>query len=212
MTIRVLLVDDHPAVRRGLRELLASYSDLQVVGEAGDGAAALQAAASLQPDVIVLDILLPGPDGVDIAQRLRFEVPDAKVVILTAFGNEEYVRGALRAGARAYLLKTTSDQTVVETIRQVHDGRRLLSPELMDDVLRQFETLAQRETLLESGLSDQEFRMLQMIAAGAANEEIRRELYWSERTVKRKIEEICVKLGAKNRTQAAVEALRRGLI
>jgi two-component system response regulator DevR len=211
-TIRILIVDDHPMVRRGLRSLLSSYQDIEVVGEAEDGAAALQAAADLSPDVILLDIWMPGPGGVEVAYQLRHQAPVAKIVILTAFDNDEYVLGALRAGAYAYLLKSTSDETVVEAIRLVHQGKRLLSPALMDKVLRQFQALATTHARHESGLSEQELRVLELIAQGATNREISEETYWSERTVKRKIEGITAKLEARNRAQAVAEAIKRGLI
>jgi two-component system response regulator DevR len=211
-TIRVLIVDDHPMVRRGLRSLLSSYQDIEVVGEAEDGVAALRAAADLSPEVILLDIRLPGPDGVEVAYQLGHQAPEAKIIILTAFDSDEYVLGALRAGACAYLLKSTSDETVVEAIRLVHQGKRLLSPSLVDKVLRQFQTFATTHARHQSGLSEQELRVLELIAQGATNKEISEEMYWSERTVKRRIEEITAKLEARNRAQAVAAAIKRGLI
>jgi DNA-binding NarL/FixJ family response regulator len=210
--IRVLVVDDHPRVRRGLRSLLSTCRDIEVVGEAEDGAGALQAAVDLSPDVILLDIRLPGPDGVELAYQLRQRAPQAKVIILTAYDHDEYVSGALRAGVYAYLLKSTSDETLVEAVRSVHQGKRLLSPALMDRVLREFETLAKAEARHESGLSDQELRVLQLVARGLTTGEIGEEMYWSTRTVKRKIAEIKDQLGARSRAQAVAEAIRRGLI
>jgi DNA-binding NarL/FixJ family response regulator len=210
--IRVLIVDDHPTVRRGLKSLLSAYPDIIVSGEAGDGASALRAAMDIAPEVILLDIQLPGLDGVEVAHQLRHVVPDAKVIALTAFENEEYVTKAMRAGAYAYLLKSTSDETVVEAIRQVHQGKRLLSPALMDKVLRQFQTLAQTSARYEAGLSEEDVRVLGLVAPCATNEEIAQETHWSERTVKRAIEDIMNKLGARNRAQAAAEAIRRGLV
>ncbi len=209
--IRVLIVDDHPMVRRGLKSLLSSYPDIVVVGEAGDGASALQA-AGLSPEVILLDIQLPGLDGVEVARQLRRVIPAAKIIALTAYENEEYVLKAMRAGAYAYLLKSTSDETVIEAIRLVHQGKRILSPTLMDGVLRQFQTLAQTQARYESGLSEEDVRVLALIAQGATNEEIASETHWSERTVKREIEQIMSKLGARNRAQAAAEAIKRGLV
>lgn len=211
-TIRVLIVDDHPMVRRGLRSLLSSYQDIEIVGEAEDGAATLQAAVDLSPEVILLDIRLPGPDGIELAYQLRHRAPEAKVIILTAFDCDEYVFGALRAGAHAYLLKNTSDTTVVETIRLVHQGKRLLSPALMDKVLQQFETLARAHARHESGLSAEDLRTLKLIAQGATNAEIAEEMYWSERTVRRNVGEIMAKLGAKNRAEAVAQAIKKGLI
>jgi len=210
--IRVLIVDDHPMVRRGLRSLLSSYPDIKVVGEAEDGTAALQAATELAPHVILLDIQMFGVDGIEIASRILRNAPQVKIIILTAYDNEEYILGAFRAGAYAYLLKNSSDETVVETIRLVQQGRRLLSPSLMDQVLRQFHVLAQAHASREHKLSQDEVLVLARIANGATNEEIAGEIHWSERTVKRKIEEITAKLGARNRAQAVAIAIKEGLI
>jgi DNA-binding NarL/FixJ family response regulator len=210
--IRVLIVDDHPVLRRGLRSLLSSYQDIQVVGEAEDGAAALQAATALSPDVILLDVQLPGPDGAEVAYQLRRQVPEAKIIILTAFDNDEYVVDALRAGVHAYLLKNTSDETVVDAVRQVHQGVHLLSPALMETVLGQFGTLAQAHARYQSGLSEEELGMLELIARGATTKEIGAHMHWSERTVKRKVEEAIARLGAKNRAEAVAQAIKSGLI
>lgn len=210
--IRVLIVDDHPMVRRGLISLLSAHSDIQVVGEAEDGPSALRAAIELTPEIILLDIQLPGLDGVEIAKLLRRAVPEAKIIALTAYDNEEYVFNAMRVGVYAYLLKRTSDETVVEAVRMVHAGKRLLSPALMDQVLRQFQTLAQTQAAHDAGLTEPETQVLSMVAQGATNEEIARTTHWSERTVKREIEEIMLKLGARNRAQAVAEGIRRGLI
>jgi two-component system, NarL family, response regulator DevR len=210
--IRVLIIDDHPMVRRGLRNLLSSQQDIQVVGEAGDGAAALQAAIEFQPNIILLDIQLPGPGGVEIAHQLHRQAPDAKVIILSAFDHDQHVYGALRAGAYAYLLKSTSDETLIETIRQVMQGKRLLSPELMDGVLRHFHTLANVHAQQQANLSREEIQALELVAEGLTNEEIAGKMFWSERTVNRKLEEIMQKLDVRNRVQAVAEAIKRGLI
>ncbi len=210
--IRVLIVDDHPMVRRGLRNFLSSASDILVVGEAEDGATALRAATDLSPNVVLLDIRLTGPDGVAVAAQLRKSAPQVKIIILTAYDNDDYIQGALRAGAYAYLLKSSSGETVVEAIRQVHQGKRLLSPGLMDRVLEQFQDLAQIKVKSQSGLLEEEIKVLALIAQGATNEEIARAMYWGERTVRRKVDEIIVKLGVKNRAQAVAEAIKKGLI
>ncbi len=210
--IRVLIVDDHPMVRRGLRSLLSSYPDIKVVGETEDGTAALQAATELYPHVILLDIQMIGVDGIEIASRILRNAPQVKIIILTAYDNEEYILGAFRAGVYAYLLKNSSDETVVETIRLVQQGKRLLSPSLMDQVLRQLHLLAEAHASREHKLSQDEVHVLARIANGATNEEIASEIHWSERTVKRKIEEITIKLGARNRAQAVAIAIKEGLI
>ncbi len=210
--IRVLIVDDHPMVRRGLRSLLSSYPDICVVGEAGDGKEALRATSTLVPHVVLLDVQMAGANGIDIASRILNLAPQVKIIVLTAYDNEEYVMGAFRAGVYAYLLKNSSDETVVETIRLVQQGKRLLSPSLMDQVLRQLHALAQASANRERELSEDEIHVLGRIANGATTEEIANELHWSERTVKRKIEEIAGRLGARNRSQAVAVAIREGLI
>ncbi|MBI4790528.1 MAG: response regulator transcription factor [Chloroflexi bacterium] len=210
--IRVLIVDDHPMVRRGLKSLLSSYPDIAVVGDAEDGTAALQAVADLGPHVVLLDIQMFGLGGIEVASRILRAAPQVKIVILTAYDNEEYILGAFRVGCYAYLLKNSSDDIVVETIRLVHQGKRLLSPSLMDQVLRQLHMLAKAQVTREHNLSPDEIHVLARIANGATSEDIAKEIHWSDRTVKRKIEEIAVKLGAHNRAQAVAIAIREGLI
>ncbi len=210
--IRVLIVDDHPIVRRGLHSLLCSYPDISIVGEAQDGTAALSMATDLSPDVMLLDIRMAGLDGIEIASRILRAAPQLKIIILTAYDNDEYIVGAFRAGAYAYLLKNSLDETVVETIRLVHSGKRLLSPSLMDQLLRQFHVLAQAQAQHQHQLSSDDIHVLALIANGATNEEIAKETHWSESTVKRKIEEIAATLGARNRAQAVAIAVREGLI
>lgn len=210
--IRVIIVDDHPIVRRGLQSLLSVYPDIEILGEAVDAATALQAVQALAPEVILLDIQMSGVDGIEIASRILRAAPQAKIIILTAYDNDEYILGAFRAGAYAYLLKNSMDETVVETIRLVHQGRRLLSPSLMDQLLRQFHILAQAHASHLHHLSPEDVRVLALIANGATNEEIAKETHWSESTVKRKIEEITATLGARNRAQAVAIAVREGLI
>lgn len=210
--IRVLIVDDHPILRRGLRNLLSSHQDIEVVGEAEDGAMALQTATTLAPDIILLDVNLPGPDGVEVASHLHRLNLKSRIIILTAFDDDEYLLGALRIGVHAYLLKNTSDETVVETIRQVYQGKHLLSPTLMDTVLQQFETMAKAHARQQSGLSDEDLGILELIAHGATNREIGDRMYWSERTVKRKLEEIMDTLGTKSRAETVAQALKSGWI
>ena len=212
MAIRVLIVDDHPMVRRGLKSLLSSYPDIEIVGEAGDGLIALDKAVQLAPDIILLDIQMPELDGVEVAQRLRRAAPAAKVIALTAFDNQEYVFNAIQAGVYAYLLKSTSDDTLVEAIRHVHQGKHIVAPSLMDPVLKQFQTLTQVRAQDETGLSKQDLKILALVAQGATNEEIAKETHWSGRTVKREIEQIMATLGARNRAQAVAEAIKRGLL
>lgn len=210
--IRVLIVDDHAVVRRGLRHLLGTSADMEVVGEAEDAAGALSAAASLQPDVILLDIRLPGISGLQAAPQLRQSVPEARIIVLTTYDDDQYVAEALGSGAHGYILKSASDETVAQAIRAVHQGERLVTPDLMGKVLERFEALSKSTVRYESGLGDGELQILRFLAAGATSKEIAAQLYMSERTVKRRVQDLVKKLGVDSRAQAVIEASRRGLI
>jgi len=210
--IRVLIADDHPIVRQGIRSLLSQYDDLEVAGEAGTGPAVLEQVARIQPDVVLLDIRMAGANGIEIARELRRMRPETRIIILTTYDDEEYLFGALQVGAHAYLLKDVSLDTLPAAIRAIHRGERLLSPLLVDKVLREFQNLATEKLRRDAGLSEAELAILRRIADGATNREIAQEFYWSEVTVKKKVQEILDKLGAVNRTQAVVIAIRKGLI
>ena len=148
----------------------------------------------------------------DVARQLRRQNPQARIIILTAYEDDAYLVGALQAGAHGYLLKSASHGTLAEAIRNAHAGRRVLSPNLVDGVLRQFEALARESLVSQSGLSGSELDILRLLAEGATKNEIAERLYWSEATVKRKIRDILAKLEVSNRAQAVAEAIRRGLI
>jgi two-component system, NarL family, response regulator DevR len=211
-TYRVLLVDDHPIVRQGVRSVLANHPDIEVIGEA-DGAFALFACLdTLKPDIILLDIRMPGPNGIEITQRIKREHPEIKIIVLSTYDDDEFLIGALRAGAEGYLLKSASAQVLASAVRQVAQGERLLSPTLVTRMMREFQELARDKNRADSGLTDQELQVLRMIAAGATNKEIAEKLYWSEVTVKRKVQDILEKMGVANRAQAVAEAAKRGLL
>jgi len=210
--IRVLIVDDHPIVRQGLQSLLSNHADIQVIGEANTGPGALAQAADLQPDVVLLDIRMPGASGVDIARQLRAQQPQAKIIIMTAYADDHYLTAALKAGAHGYLLKSASHETLPDAIRDTHAGQRVLSPRLVDGLLREFGELARESLASQSDLSESELGVLRLLAEGATNKEVAERLFWSEATVKRKVADILAKLGASNRAQATAEAVRRGLI
>jgi DNA-binding NarL/FixJ family response regulator len=211
-TIRVLVVDDHPVVRQGVRSVLANHPDIQVIAEAENAPSLFANLESLKPDVVLLDIRLPGQNGIEITQQIKREHPEVKVVILTTYDDDEYLFGALRAGAEGYLLKSASHQVLADSIRQVGRGERLLSPALVNKVMREFQSLAKEKTRVDSGLTDQELEMLRMIAAGATNKDIAEKMFWSEVTVKRKVQDTLTKLRVANRAQAVAEATRRGLL
>jgi DNA-binding NarL/FixJ family response regulator len=209
---RVLIVDDHPVVRHGLKSLLEGHADLEVVGEAEDGAEVLPWLAGHQVDVILLDIQMKGQDGIEVARRVLRSHPEVKIIILTTFDDESYLHNALEAGVSGYLLKSVSHESLPDVIRAVMRGERLLSPSLVSTVVTNYQRLAREQARREAGLDSEEMGILAAIADGASNKEIAAKFYWSEATVKRKVQEITEKLGATNRTQAIAEALRRGWI
>ena len=210
--IRVVIVDDHPIVRQGVRSVLANHADIQAVGEADNATSLFANLDSFAPDVILVDIRMPGQNGIEITQRLKREHPEFKVIVLTTYDDDEYLFGAMRAGADGYLLKSASHDVLADAIRQVSRGERMLSPGLVDKMMREFQELAKDKTRTESGLTDQELEVLKMIAAGATNKEIAEKLFWSEVTVKRKVQDILEKMGVANRAQAVAEAGKRGLL
>ena len=212
MGARVLIVDDHPVVRQGLRSLLSQYPDIQVVGEADGSPAALGLIADLRPDVVLLDIRLAGPSGLELARQLRRSGAEARVIILTSHDDEAYLMEAAQAGVHGYLLKSASAELLAEAIRAVHAGEHRLSPALVSKALEQLEALSRAQAQAESGLSDQELQLLRLLADGADTQDMARALYLSERTVKRKLQDILDKLGAATRAQAVAEAFKRVLL
>ncbi|HLW03270.1 MAG TPA: response regulator transcription factor [Ktedonobacterales bacterium] len=210
--IRILIVDDHPVVRQGLRSLLSNHADLQIIAEAGQAQEAFAAVKQDSPDIVLLDIRLPGMTGIEVARQIHRDYPHIRIIMLTSYDDDEYLVGALQAEAQAYLLKSVSDETLVWTIRAVHRGERLISPELLERMLRQFAQVRYQQIQQEVGLSDQDIQVLQRVAAGASNEEIAKELGWSRASIKRKVQHIFDQLGVMTRAQAAAEAVRRGLV
>jgi DNA-binding NarL/FixJ family response regulator len=211
--IRVLLVDDHPVVRRGLHSILSNMNDIQVIGEAENSAQALEHTRERHPDVIILDIRMPGSSGLQIIQALKQMHPTVKIVVLTSYDSDEHLFGALSSGAHGFVLKSVAHEEIAEVIRGVYrDERQLRPPKLMGRVLGEFETYAREVTRHKAGLTDTQIQILRLIADGATNREIAARLHWSEITVKRKISEILTQLNVTTRTQAVSEAMKRGLI
>lgn len=210
--IQILLVDDHPVVRHGLRSLLAGHFDLEVVGEAEDGAQVLPFLANHETDVVLLDIKMRDQNGIDIARRIRHSHPQIKVIILTTYDDESYLHQALEAGVHGFLLKSVSHETLPDAIRAVMGGEKLLSPSLISALVSNYQELAQEQARQEVGLTSIDLQLLEGIAAGSNTKELAEKFFWSEATVKRKVQEILEKLGATNRPQAIAEAVRRGWI
>ena len=204
--IRVLVVDDHPVVRQGLRTFLDLQDDFTVVGEAADGVAAVAAAAELSPDVVLLDLKMPGADGVAALRGLREAGNAARVLVITSFTEPAAVLPAVRAGAAGYVYKDVDPPALAAAIRAVHAGHILLHP----DVAR---LLADGESRLSGvHLTAREREVLGAIARGRANREIARDLSMAEKTVKTHVSAILTKLGVQDRTQAALYAVRSGIV
>ena len=210
--ISVLVVDDHPVVRQGLRSLLSQYADIEVVGEAEGELDSLTLVTKLHPDVVLIDIRLDGPSGIALARRVRRVRPETRIIILTSYDDEGYLLEAARAGVHGYLLKSASAEVLADAIRAVYAGEKQLSPLLGGKALDQLVLLTRAQAQSESGLTSQELQLLQLIAEGIVTQEIADTLHFSERTVKRKIQDILVKLGATSRAQAVAEAFKRGLL
>ena len=210
--VRVLIVDDHAVVRHGLRSLLAGHPDLEVVGEAENGAEVLPLLADRAADVVLLDIQMKGQTGLEIARRVRHAHPATRIIILTTYDDEGYLREALEAGVDGYLLKSASHESLPDSIRAVMRGEKLLSPPLVSAVVSNYQKLAQEHARREAGLTAEELQVLAAIAEGASNKDLAERFFWSEATVKRRVQEIIEKLGATSRAQAIAEAVRRGWI
>jgi DNA-binding NarL/FixJ family response regulator len=214
--IRILLVDDQRLMREGLRILLELEHGLEIVGEAEDGQSALDAYASLSPDVVLMDVRMPGMDGVEATWRLRERWPGARVIILTTFDDDEYVFEGLRAGAQGYLLKDVSGYDLAEAVRTVAGGGALIQPSVARKVLAEFARMAPParppNTGLPEPLSDREHEILELLAQGLSNREIAGRLSLAHGTVKNYVSIILQKLGTRDRTQAALRARELGLI
>ncbi len=220
MRIRVLLVDDQALFREGLHTLLSVWPDLEVVGEAGNGQEALDAAARLKPDVVLMDLRMPVLDGVAATRRLLEKMPQVKIIVLTTFDDDDHVFDGLRAGAVGYLLKDVPSEKLVEAIRAAAAGQSFLQPSVAAKVVAEFtrltavaqETAVSPPNALVEPLSEREQEILALVATGASNKEIAGELFIAEGTVKNHVTNILGKLGVRDRTQAALKAREIGLI
>ena len=201
--IRILAVDDHPVVRQGIAGLVAVYSDMSLVAEASNGREAIQQFRTHHPDVTLMDLQMPEMNGLDAMIAIRGEFPQARIIVLTTYAGDVQVVRALKAGARGYLLKNSLHKELLEAIRSVHAGKRALSTEASME-------LAEHAT--DDALTPAEVRVLRLIAEGSANKEIAAQLSISEETVKGQVRNILSKLGANDRTHAAMIGFKRGII
>jgi len=201
--IRILVVDDHPLLRQGIAGLVADQSDMSLVAEASDGREAIQQFRAHRPDVALMDIQMPDMNGLDAIIAIRNEFPEARIIVLTTYTGDVQVLRALKAGARGYLLKNSLHKELLETIRAVHAGKKSLSPEASYQ-------LAEHAT--DDALTPAEIAVLRLIAEGNANKQIADQLSVTEETVKGRVKSILSKLGAHDRTHAAMIGLKRGII
>ena len=201
--IRILAVDDHVLARQGISVLLGTESDMALVSEASNGREAIQQFRAHRPDVTLMDIQMPEMNGLDAIIAIRGEFPAAKIIVLTTYKGDVQILRALKAGAQGYLLKNTIHKELIQTIRAVHAGRKALSPEASYEIA---------EHATDDALTPAEINVLRLIAAGNANKQIADQLSITEETVKGRVKNILSKLGANDRTQAAMIGLKRGII
>ena len=208
--IRVLIADDHPIVRDGLRTLIHSEPGLELVGEASNGAEAVAMARTLHPDVILMDLVMPGMDGLEAIQQIKRTEAPASILVLTSFSEEDKVFPAIKAGALGYLLKDSTPQQLLQAIYDVHRGQASLHPSIALQVIREINRPSDLP-LAEEPLSERELEILRLLAQGLTNQEIAARLVRSELTIRTHVRNILSKLHLANRTQAALYAIREGL-
>ncbi len=213
--IRVLVVDDHALFRRGLQMVLEQESDITVVGEAADGAEAVERAAETTPDIVLMDVRMPRRGGIDACTSIKDTVPSAKIIMLTISDEEADLYDAIKAGAMGYLLKEISIEEVATAVRAVHGGQSLISPSMASKLISEFASMRRgddRQSVPAPRLTDRELEVLKLVAKGLANRDIARQLYISENTVKNHIRNILEKLQLHSRIQAVAYALREKIL
>jgi len=209
--IRVLLVDDHPVVRQGLRRMLEWDKGIEVIGEAACGEEALHQTQLLSPDVAVMDIRMPGMGGIEAIRQLKEHYPSTDIIVLTLYGHQ-YLTSAIEAGASGYLLKDIDQEELIDAVKAVHRGQAALHSSLSRDLFVEFASLARGGNGNKFRLSERELEVIRLVAAGATNKEIAAQLFLSDTTIKRNMRAIFDKLEAKDRAEAVSQAYKKGLI
>lgn len=209
-TIRILIADDHAVVRRGLRALIETEDGMEVVGEAGDGGEAVQKAGSLHPDVILLDLVMPQMDGIEAIREIHRNDPKSRILVLTSFSEDEKVLTAIEVGAMGCLLKDATPEDLLRAIRDVYHGQSALNPTIARKLIHKLREADTKSPVEE--LTTREVEVLRLIARGLSNREIGEKLFISEPTVRTHVSNILMKLDLPNRTQAALFAVREGLV
>lgn len=210
--IKVLITDDHTLFRQGLRRVLADYDDVTVVGEAADGEEALALAAELFPDVVLMDVSMPGIGGVEAARRLRQAHPAIQIIMLTVSDKDQDLFASIKAGAHGYLLKNVQTAELIEAIRRVCAGEAIVAPAMAVRLLDEFGSLTKKAVSAPDALTDRETQVLRLVAQGLGNKQIAAELSLSEHTVKSHLRHILDKLHLRSRAQAAAYAVQAGLM
>lgn len=210
-SIRILIVDDHAVVREGLSAILGLKPDMEVVGEAADGQEAVQQARKLQPDVILMDMVMPGTSGLQAIQELQRDNNPARILVLSSFAEDEQIFPAIKAGASGYLLKDSTPQQLIDAVREVHRGQSSLHPTIARKLIGEITASPADDEAPPDALTGREITVLKLVARGFSNQEIAQQLHISERTVGKHVSSILEKLHLANRTQAALYALREGL-
>lgn len=201
--IRILVVDDHPMLREGVRAVIEAQQGFEIVGEAADGAEAAESFRKLRPDVTLMDLQMPGVGGIEAIGTIRSDFPDARIIVLTTYAGDVQALRALKAGASGYLLKSALRKELIDTIRKVHAGRKHIPPEIAEQIAFH---------AADESLSEREITILRLVSGGKANKQIARQLSISEETVKAHLKNIFAKLGATDRTEAVITAAKRGII
>ena len=214
--VKVLITDDHRVVREGLSAILETKEEIEIVGEAKDGGEAVEKARQLLPDVIVMDVSMPGMTGVEATRIIKRELPHIGIIALTMYEDQQYIFDLVRAGATGYLLKDSDSTEILAAIRAISKGESLIHPSVASKILAEFSLLAEgkgkKKSLLEHDLTEREITVLRLVADGKTNKEIANVLDLSEKTVKNHVRNIFHKLHVYDRTQAAILAIRKGII
>ena len=214
--IRVLIADDHQVVREGLSAILNAKEDIEVIGEARDGVEAVEKAKEFKPDVVLMDISMPRMNGVEATRRIKLDQPQIGIVVLTMYEEEEYIFDLVKAGATGYMLKNSDSSQIIKAIRSTYQGESMLQPSVATKILSEFSHLSQRPapkpSRIDQQLTDREVQVIKLIADGETNKEIANTLTISEKTVKNHVRNIFQKLEVDDRTQAAIFAIKKGLI
>jgi NarL family two-component system response regulator LiaR len=210
--IKILIADDHPIVREGLRTLLSSQKGIMLVGEAADGEEAIAMATTLKPEIILMDLVMPRKDGIQAIREIKKALPAVKILILTSFAEDDRVLSAFKAGAIGYVLKDSLPQDLLKAIRDVYRGEPSLSAPVAIKLLHELRDEPENDGVIEEELTEREIEVIKLVAQGLSNQEIAERLFLSEWTIRARVSTILEKLQLSNRTQAALYAIKRGLV